>query len=145
MPTLERAIEIAVLAHKGARDKAGEAYILHPLRVMMRVDSQTEKIVAVLHDVIEDSQPPYRWELDDLRREGFSEEVLTALDGVTRRADESYEEFVRRSGGNPVSRHVKIADLEDNLDVRRINELTEKDVARLKRYMSAWRFLTGRS
>lgn len=143
MTTLERAIEIAVLAHKGARDKAGNPYILHPLRVMMRVDSQTEKIVAILHDVIEDSQPPHRWELDDLRREGFSEEVLTALDGVTRRADESYEEFVRRSAGNPVSRRVKIADLEDNMDVRRIHELTEKDVARLKRYMSAWRSLTN--
>ncbi len=143
MATLERAIEIAVLAHKGARDKAGNPYILHPLRVMMRVDSQTEKIVAVLHDVIEDSQPPHRWELDDLRREGFSEEVLTALDGVTRGADESYEEFVRRSACNPVSRRVKIADLEDNMDVRRIHELTEKDVARLKRYMSAWRSLTN--
>ena len=143
MATLERAIEIAVIAHKGARDKAGEPYILHPLRMMMRVGSQTEKIVAILHDVIEDSQPPHRWELDDLRREGFSEEVLTALDGVTRRADESYEEFVRRSAGNPVSRRVKIADLEDNMDVRRIHELTENDVARLKRYMSAWRFLTN--
>jgi (p)ppGpp synthase/HD superfamily hydrolase len=127
MATLERAIEIAVLAHKGALDKADAPYILHPLRVMMRVDSQTEKIVAVLH----------------LRREGFSEEVLTALDGVTRRADESYEEFVRRSAGNPVSRRVKIADLEDNMDVRRIRELTEKDVARLNRYMSAWRSLTN--
>ena len=145
MATLERAIEIAVLAHKGARDKAGDPYILHPLRVMMRVDSQTEKIVAVLHDVIEDSKPPHRWEVDDLRREGFSEEVLTALDGVTRRTDESYEEFVRRSAGNPVSRRVKIADLEDNMDVRRIHELTEKDVDRLQRYMNAWRFLTGRS
>ena len=143
MATLERAIEIAVIAHKGARDKAGEPYILHPLRMMMRVGSQTEKIVAILHDVIEDSQPPHRWELDDLRREGFSEEVLTALDGVTRRADESYEEFVRRSAGNPVSRRVKIADVEDNMDVRRIHELTENDVARLKRYMSAWRFLTN--
>ena len=145
MATLERAIEIAVLAHKGVRDKADAPYILHPLRVMMRVDSQTEKIVAVLHDVIEDSQPPHRWEVDDLRREGFSEEVLTALDGVTRRADESYEEFVRRSAGNPVSRRVKIADLEDNMDVRRIYELTEKDVDRLQRYMNALRFLTGRS
>ena len=65
MATLERAIEIAVTAHKGAYDKAGEPYILHPLRVMMRVDSQTEKIVAILHDVIEDSQPPHRWELND--------------------------------------------------------------------------------
>ena len=143
MAKLERAIEIAVLAHKGVRDKAGEPYILHPLRVMMRVNSQTEKVVAVLHDVIEDSRPPHRWDLEDLRREGFSEEVLTALDGVTRRADESYEEFVDRSARNPISHRVKIADLEDNMDVRRIHDLTEKDVARLKRYMSAWRSLTN--
>lgn len=142
MATLERAIEIAVVAHKHVTDKAGEPYILHPLRVMMRVNSQVEKIVAILHDVVEDSLPPNRWELEDLRRDGFSEEVLVALDGVTRRADESYDEFVMRSARNPISLRVKIADLEDNMDVRRMVNLADKDVARLTRYMNAWRSLT---
>ena len=145
MATLERAIEIAVVAHKGMRDKAGNSYILHPLRVMMRVNTETEKIVAVLHDVVEDRQPPHRWELEDLRREGFSEEVLTDLNGVTRHPDETYEEFILRSARNPVSLRVKIADLEDNMDVRRIHELTEKDLARLNRYMSAWRSLINQT
>lgn len=141
MATLERAIEIALLAHKGTFDKAGQPYILHPLRVMMRVESDIEKMVAALHDVVEDSTPPNRWGFEELRGEGFSEEVLSALDGVTKSADESYEEFIRRSAKNPVSRRVKIADLEDNMDMRRLPALTEKDMTRMNRYIDSWRFL----
>ena len=104
-------------------DKAGQPCILHPLRLMMRVETETEKIVAVLHDVVEDSQPPQRWGFDELRREGFSEPVLAALEGVTRREGETYEEFIRRSLTHPVARRVKLADLEDNLDLRRLGRM----------------------
>jgi len=138
MPTLEHAIGLAVEAHRGQVDKNGQPYILHPLRVMFRLEGEVEQIVGVLHDVVEDSQITF----DDLRRLGYTEEIITALDGVTRRADETYEEFVVRSGTHPVSRRVKLADLEDNMDLRRLaGELTERDFERLQRYRRAWELL----
>ena len=93
MSHLENAIRIAVAAHQGQLDRAGQPYILHPLRVMARCQSADEKIVAVLHDVVEDTH----WSFDDLRKEGFSEVIIQALDCVTKREGEPYEDFVRRS------------------------------------------------
>jgi len=133
MSTLERAIAIAAEAHAGQLDKAGVPYILHPIRVMLRCSGAAERIVAVLHDVVEDT----RWTLDGLRAEGFSEEVLRALDSVTHRASESYEEFVRRAGADPVGRIVKIHDIEDNSDLSRLPQVTERDQARLEKYQRA--------
>src|SRR5215469_14471918 len=115
MSNLERAIAIAVEAHKGQKDKSGAPYILHPLRVMGRVNSNVEKIVAILHDVVEDT----KWTFDDLRREGFSESIIQSIDCVTKREGEAYEDFVKRSASNPLAKRVKIADLEDNMDLRR--------------------------
>ena len=137
MSQLENAIRIAVAAHQGQLDRAGQPYILHPLRVMARCQSTEEKIVAILHDVVEDAQ----WSFDDLRKEGFSEETIQALDCVTKREGEPYEDFVRRSAGNRIATRVKLADLEDNLDVRRLSEITEKDRERLNRYLAAYRRL----
>lgn len=134
---LERAIGIALEAHRGQKDRYGAPYILHPLRVMARVRTDTEKTVAILHDVVEDTG----WTLDGLRREGFSEEVLEALDAVTKREGEAYEDFVRRSGSNPVGRRVKLADLEDNMDVRRLKSLGPEDLKRLEKYRAAWESL----
>jgi (p)ppGpp synthase/HD superfamily hydrolase len=135
MPTLEDAIALAVDAHRGQVDRVGQPYILHPLRVMFRLHRELDKIVGVLHDVVEDSELT----LDDLRRQGYSEEVVEALDGVTRREGETYEEFVGRSLAHPVSRRVKLADLDDNMDIRRLSQsLTDKDFERLKRYRRAW-------
>ncbi|MBI1338337.1 MAG: HD domain-containing protein [Phycisphaera sp.] len=133
MSDLATAIELAVKAHSGQRDKAGQPYILHPLRVMFRCDGEVQKIVAVLHDVIEDTDVT----ADDLRKLGFSEEVLAGLDAVTARKDESYDEFVERAARNPIGRVVKLADLEDNLDVRRLGELGERDLKRLNKYLNA--------
>lgn len=143
MATLERAIEIAVQAHKGVKDRAGRAYILHPIGVMGRVKSEKEKIVAILHDVVEDSVPPTRWELDDLRAEGFEEDIVTALDCVTKRQGENYEAFILRALPNPLARAVKIADLEDNMDLRRLDNVTEKDQERFNKYLRAWILLTA--
>ena len=133
MSTLERAIAIAAQAHTGQTDKAGVPYILHPLRMMLSLQSEAERIVAVLHDVIEDTS----WTFDDLRAEGFSEEVLAALETVTRREDETYEAFVLRAATNPIGRRVKLADLHDNSDLSRISSPTEKDFARLEKYKRA--------
>lgn len=131
--TLERAICIAAEAHAGQTDKAGAPYILHPLRVMGRVSSNEERIVAVLHDVIEDTD----WTPDRLRAEGFSETILEALDGVTHRPGESYEDFVRRAAVHPVARQVKRADILDNMDPSRIAEPTERDLRRMEKYARA--------
>jgi len=136
--SLERAIEIAVIAHKGQVDRAGAPYVLHPLRMMLRMQTDQEKIIAVLHDVIEDTA----WTFDDLRNEGFSEEIIAAVDCLTRREDESYDDFVRRTSVNALARRVKVADLEDNMDIRRYGTLHEKDLSRLQRYLKAWHLLT---
>jgi (p)ppGpp synthase/HD superfamily hydrolase len=135
MSTLSRAIEIAVAAHAGQIDKAGAPYILHPLRVMLSLDNEPERIVAVLHDVIEDCPG---WTADRLRAEGFSEQVLTALAHVTKLSeDEDYGAFIVRAAQDPIARQVKRADLLDNLDVRRLSSVSEKDAARLTKYLSA--------
>ena len=131
---LERAIEIAVEAHKGQVDKGGQPYILHPLRVMMSVDLELEKIVAVLHDVVEDSN----WTFEALLAEGFSVEVIEGLKSVTKESpDEDYDSFIQRAIRNPIGRKVKIADIRDNLDVTRIPELGEKDLRRISKYKKA--------
>jgi len=133
-PTLDDAIVLAVQAHRGQVDKAGEPYISHPLRVMARVRGAVEQIAAVLHDVVEDS--PYT--LDDLRRLGYGEELVAAVDCLTRRNGETYEQFIARVMTNPAARRVKLADLKDNMDIRRLGDITEKDRERLARYRAAW-------
>lgn len=133
MSTLEDAILLAVQAHRGQIDKAGQPYILHVLRVMFRLESEKERMVGVLHDVVEDT----KYTLDDLRQMGYPKEVLAALDSLTKKSDESYEAFIERTKGNPIASRVKVADLEDNLDLTRLREITEKDVERLKKYRIA--------
>jgi len=137
--SIEQAIQIALQAHKGQRDKAGAPYILHPLRLMLRMQNEQEMITAVLHDVVEDSE----WTLDALRDAGIAQDILDAFDCLTRREHESYEEFIARLAPNPLARKVKIADLEDNMDLRRLADLRDKDQSRLQRYLKAWKFLTG--
>lgn len=138
MADLEEAIGIAVQAHRGQKDRAGAPYILHPLRMMFRVQTEAERMAAVLHDVVEDTE----WTLEALRERGFPEEVVDAVDHLTRREAESYDEFVTRAAAHPVARRVKLADLEDNMDVRRTGTLADDDVERLGRYLRAWRRLT---
>lgn len=129
---LERAIEIAVSAHKGVKDKGGNPYILHPLRVMLSLNSEEEKIVGVLHDVVEDAED---WTFEKLQDEGFSTLILEGLKSVTKTSeDENYDDFVQRALTNAIGRQVKIADIKDNLDVTRIDILTEKDMKRLQSY-----------
>ncbi|MCA1617999.1 MAG: HD domain-containing protein [Acidobacteria bacterium] len=139
MATVEDAISIAAQAHKGQKDKAGASYLLHPLRMMMRMTSEAAMMAAVLHDVVEDTD----WTLERLREEGFSDEVLEAVDCLTHREGESYQEFVERVRANPIARQVKIADLEDNMNIRRISQLGAKDLERLEKYHRAWCVLTS--
>lgn len=133
MADLERAISLAVEAHRSQKDRNGAPYILHPLRVMSRVQTTEQKIVAMLHDVVEDTP----WTLNALRAEGFSEPVVRAVDCLTRREGEDYFDFVQRSKSDPIARVVKLADLEDNMDVNRLTQVTDQDVERLNRYKRA--------
>jgi (p)ppGpp synthase/HD superfamily hydrolase len=137
---LKKAIEIATEAHKGATDKYGSPYINHVTRVMDLGATDEEKIVGVLHDVVEDTH----WTIEKLEAEGFSSEVIAALKFVTKISeDEDYEEFTLRVSKNPLAVKVKINDLTDNMDIRRIPTLTEKDLTRLMKYHKAYRFLTS--
>ena len=132
---LAKAIEIAASAHSTQRDKGGSPYILHPIRVMMSLNTEEEKIVGVLHDVVEDSED---WDFDRLREQGFAEDIISALKSVTKQSDaENYEAFIERARRNQIGRNVKIADIRDNLDVSRIGFLEEKDLLRINKYKYA--------
>jgi hypothetical protein len=137
---LERAIQLAVEVHRGQQDKAGAPYILHPLRMMLRMDTPEAMMAAVLHDVVEDSE----WTLDGLRYQGFPEVVVEAVARLTRHDGESYEAFIERAAQHPLARRVKLADLEDNMDVRRLGPLSKEDTTRLAKYQKAWRQLQER-
>lgn len=137
---LKKAIEIAVEAHKGVTDKYGAPYINHVTRVMNLGETDEEKIVGVLHDVVEDTP----WTFEQLAAEGFSSEIIDALTCVTKISEEEdYEEFTLRVSRNPLAVKVKINDLTDNMDIRRIPVLTEKDLTRLMKYHKAYRFLSS--
>jgi len=130
---IESAISLALQAHKGQLDKGGQPYILHPLAVMNRVESMEEKIVAVLHDAIEDSEVT----LEELRGLGFSEEILTAIQLLTRSTEDSYEEFIEKTTTNRTARNVKIADIKENMNISRIKNPTQEDYNRLDKYRKA--------
>jgi (p)ppGpp synthase/HD superfamily hydrolase len=135
--TLERAISIAAEAHAGQRDKAGEPYILHPLRVMLAVKTPEEQMAAALHDVVEDTPLT----VEQLRDFGFPDAVVDAVDALTRREGEDYFDFVRRAAANPVARPVKLADLRDNLKLSRIPAPSQRDHDRIARYRAALQML----
>ena len=132
---LYRAIEIALDAHKNVSDKGGNPYILHPLRLMLQMDSEEEMIVAILHDVVEDSE---KWSFNKLQAEGFSKKIINSLRSITKENEnEDYEKFIDRSIRDKIGRKVKIADISDNLDISRLKEVTDKDILRINKYKKA--------
>lgn len=140
MSTLKRATEIATEAHTGQFDKSGKDYIGHPLRVMEMGNTEEEKIVGILHDVVEDTP----WTFDMLEAEGFSQEIIEALKCVTKTSEnENYDDFIERVKKNPLAVAVKINDLTDNMDIRRLPYLSDKDIKRLKKYLKAYKKLIG--
>ncbi len=139
MTLLEKSLEIALTAHQGQKDKAGAPYILHPLRVMLSMETELEMVAAVLHDVVEDSGLT----VEDLRREGIPEAALAAVAHLTRVEGEGYDDFIERVKQNDIASKVKLADLEDNLNIKRIAQPTERDLERLKKYRRAWTTLKG--
>jgi (p)ppGpp synthase/HD superfamily hydrolase len=134
MSNLGRAIAIAASAHQDQLDKNGTSYILHPIRMMLKMDGEEQMIAAVLHDVIEDTQ----WTIDQLRAEGFSDRIIHLVDLLSRKPLESYAEFIERVRTDPVAVKIKIADLEDNMDLTRLSEIKDVDISRLKRSHQYW-------
>jgi (p)ppGpp synthase/HD superfamily hydrolase len=132
-----KALDIASWAHRDQKDKAGKPYFGHLARVSMACESDVAKIVALLHDVIEDTDLTP----DKLEEMGVSEFIVKSVVCLTRKSDESYDDFIKRLAPNPIAREVKIADLEDNMDVRRMKELGETDTQRLNKYIKAWNYL----
>ena len=138
---LSKAIIIATEAHLGQVDKGGEAYILHPIRVMMSLKDYEHKIVAVLHDVVEDTIVSS----EDLRLQGFNEKIIEALIHLTRRKCESYDDFIDRVIKNPIATEVKLADIKDNMDLSRLKNPKEEDYIRLEKYKKAKKRLLNRA
>jgi (p)ppGpp synthase/HD superfamily hydrolase len=131
MSSLEQAIEIAVSAHKGQKDKADKPYILHPLRLMFKMDSENEMIVAVLHDIVEDTE----WTFEKLISEGFNEEVINAVRLLTHDKKVPYKKYIEAIKTNKTALKVKLADLEDNMDIKRIAHPKLRDYARIAEYL----------
>lgn len=128
-----KAFCIMMWYHRKQFDKGGNRYYKHPLAVSKNVKGLKRKIVALLHDTVEDTSLT----LSDLRRWGFTSEIIIAVDYLTRRKNETYMEFVKRAKKNKIARDVKIADINSNLDISRISNPTEKDYSRSKRYKKA--------
>ena len=138
---LAKAIAIAATAHLADVDKGGAPYILHPLRMMAQMDTDEARMTAILHDVVEDHEKD-GWTFDRLRSEGIPDAVISALRCVTKvSADEDYTAFIKRAASNPIARKVKIADLEDNMNMLRISHLRDKDVLRLQKYHTHWEWI----
>lgn len=139
MSDLQRAIEIAVAAHRGQVRKGGTPYILHPLRLMLAVESDEERIAAVLHDVVEDTEVTLR----DLAQEGFSAAVLDALSLLTHDDDQDYMDYIEEIKTNPLARAVKLADLKDNTNVFELPEIRPRDLERFAKYHRAFCLLSS--
>jgi (p)ppGpp synthase/HD superfamily hydrolase len=150
--SLHLAVQVAARAHQHQKRKDGTPYVAHPFKVLLRaqsmitegfpfepVEGQDVQIVAILHDVVEDTDVTF----DELRELGFSENVLGALDSVTKRPGEKYMDFVARSKNNPVGRVVKLADIADNLEDQSALDPDEADFLK-KRYEKARAFLESR-
>ena len=131
------ALELAVEKHKNQTDKAGNPYILHPLHVMENVNSKEGKIVAILHDIIEDTDVTE----DYILKIGLSKRIVDAVVALTRSEDIDYQEYIKNLSSNPLAKEVKLADLEHNMDLKRLPTLEEKDLERNRKYQIAYHYL----
>lgn len=129
MSQAEKALEIATKAHFGQKDKAGQDYILHPITVASFMNTDEEKAVAYLHDVVEDTNVNF----EDLRKI-FSPNIVEAIDAITKRKNETYEEYLKRVSMNKIARKVKAADMLHNMDLTRLKRITKKDIERANKY-----------
>ena len=135
---LKLAYSIACRVHTGQYDKGGQEYIRHPIAVANLLESDNEKIVAYLHDVVEDADTT----LENLQEFGFEPDIIDAIDCITKRKSESYNNYLERVRGNKLATRVKIADLTHNSDISRIPKPTDEDFARVQKYKESLKVLT---
>ena len=135
-PMAPLAEALAAYAHAGQLDKAGRPYIDHPRAVAAGVQTDPEKTVAYLHDVLEDT-----FVTESTVRNLFGDTVADAVVALTRRPEEDYEDYVCRQGENSLARRVKLADLRHNMDLSRLPRITEQDRLRCEKYRRAEAFL----
>jgi (p)ppGpp synthase/HD superfamily hydrolase len=140
MNIIEKSLAIALEAHTGQVDKASRPYILHPIRVMSKMNNEIEMSVAILHDVIEDSSLT----LEMLKDKGISKEAIEALQHLTKKPNEPYDDFIERVMKNELAVKVKIEDIKDNMNMSRLKTITEKDIQRVHKYHRALRKLLRR-
>lgn len=135
MKLLTKAVEIAAVAHEGQFDRAGKPYILHPFTVALMQQKETEAIVGLLHDVVEDS----RFTLEDLKEAGFPETVLEPVRLLTRQKGMGYSEYIEHlcKSKNKIALKVKLADLLHNSDLSRLPAVSDEDTERQKKYLQA--------
>ena len=138
MNIIEKSLEIALKAYSGQKDKAGKTYILHPLRIMSKMESEYEISTALLHDVIEDSD----YTAENLLAEGIPREVVEAVQLLSKIEGETYDQFIDRIVGNALASKIKLADIEDNINLLRLDSVGEKDLERVTKYHKAWKKLT---
>ena len=137
MNQLTKAYLYALIFHDGQVDKAGIDYILHPMRVSSKMEMETEKIVALLHDTVEDTPATV-----EQIRSLFGEEVAAAVAAMTKGEEEDYKDYIARLSKNPIAVKVKLADLEHNMSIERLPSFTEKDKERVTKYRWAHDFLS---
>jgi len=139
MSIIQKCLTIAIEAHERQTDKNGKPYALHVLSVMQKGKTEDEQAVGILHDLVEDTD----WTFERLRGEGIPENIVEALKLLTHTSELSYDEYVAKiiKSGNKLAIQVKLNDLEDNMDVRRLKEVTEKDMVRLNKYLKVYKEL----
>lgn len=135
----KKAVNIAYKAHEGQIDKSGIPYIFHPMHLADQMITEDTCVVAILHDVLEDTDVTY----EELSKEGFTKEQLEAVKLLTHSSDVPYLDYVRNLKDNPIARTVKLADLKHNQDTTRLNVITKKDEKRLIKYKKAENILLG--
>lgn len=138
---LDRAMKLAVKAYSGEKDRGGAPHILHAIRVMMRMETETEMIVALLHAVIEDGGPVT---MDNLVKTGFSDDVLDAVECLTRLEGQAFDDHIRRCEANPLARKILVADLDDEMNIIHLLGREEKERESMERFRSAYRLLSDR-
>jgi len=137
MDIIEKSLEIALKAYSGQKDKAGKTYILHPLRLMAKMETEEEMSVALLHDVIEDSNLTAQ----DLLNNGIPSNIVNAVQVLTKLSGESYENFIERVLENKLASKIKKADIEDNINILRLNSINNQDLERIAKYHKSWQTL----
>lgn len=134
---LKKALDICIIKHSNQVDKSGKLYFIHPITVALLCDTIKEKIVALLHDVIEDTD----YTFIDLENNGFTNEIIDAVKALTKSDDVEYNKYISNIKNNPIARKVKLNDLRHNSDLSRIINPTEKDLKRTKKYLESIEFL----